>query len=231
MIISQYNIEGMTCQGCVDSISKMLNALDYISNAQVFLEDKKVVISSEHNIDVVLLTKALPSKYNISEFKYLIKNQNNQSLFPLFLILFYILIGTFFIREDSQEFIKNISNFMGLFFVIFSFFKFLDYKNFPNTFSMYDPLAKYSKTYAWVYPFIETILGIMFLLEIYIPHALIITLILLSITTYGVIKTILNKQKIQCACLGTAIKLPMTKATLIENLIMISMAIIMIINY
>lgn len=231
MIISQYNIEGMTCQGCVDSISKMLNALDYISNAQVFLEDKKVVISSEHNIDVVLLTKALPSKYNISEFKHLIKNQNDQSLFPLFLILFYILIGTFFIREDSQEFIKNISNFMGLFFVIFSFFKFLDYKNFPNTFSMYDPLAKYSKTYAWVYPFIETILGIMFLLEIYIPHALIITLILLSITTYGVIKTILNKQKIQCACLGTAIKLPMTKATLIENLIMISMAIIMIISY
>ncbi|MBT4926684.1 heavy metal transporter, partial [bacterium] len=35
---------------------------------------------------------------------------------------------------------------------------------------------------------------------------------------------------IQCACLGTAIKLPMTIATLIENGIMILMAIVSFIN-
>jgi hypothetical protein len=34
----------------------------------------------------------------------------------------------------------------------------------------------------------------------------------------------MDKSELQCACLGTALKLPMTKATLIENLIMILMA-------
>jgi len=50
----------------------------------------------------------------------------------------------------------------------------------------------------------------------------------LGITTIGVAKTLMNKQKIKCACLGTALKLPMTEATLIENTLMIAMAVFML---
>ena len=121
-------------------------------------------------------------------------------------------------------------DFMGLFFIVFSFFKFLDYKNFPNSFSMYDPLAKNIPIYGWIYPFIETILGMMFLSRINIILSLVLTIGILGITTIGVIKVLYNKETIQCACLGTAIKLPMTIATLIENGIMIVMAIITIIQ-
>ena len=121
-------------------------------------------------------------------------------------------------------------DFMGLFFIVFSFFKFLDYKNFPNSFSMYDPLAKSIPEYGWIYPFIETILGIMFLSRINIILSLVLTIGILGITTIGVIKVLYYKENIQCACLGTAIKLPMTIATLIENGIMIVMAIITIIQ-
>jgi hypothetical protein len=64
-----------------------------------------------------------------------------------------------------------------------------------------------------------------------IKIALIITLIVLGITTIGVTKTLLEKKSIRCACLGTALKLPMTEATFIENIIMISMAISMLTNY
>jgi hypothetical protein len=80
-----------------------------------------------------------------------------------------------------------------------------------------------------VYPFIEVVLGIMFLMRIEISIALIITFVILGITTIGVVKTLLDKKSIQCACLGTALKLPMTKATFIENTIMIIMAITMLI--
>lgn len=79
-----------------------------------------------------------------------------------------------------------------------------------------------------MYPFIETSLGIMFLFRWQIKTALIITLVILSITTIGVINTFLDKKKINCACLGTAIKLPMTEATLIENIIMLVMSVSMI---
>ena len=119
-------------------------------------------------------------------------------------------------------------DFMGLFYIVFSFFKFLDFKGFPESFKMYDPLAKVVPVYGWIYPFIEVALGIMFLMRIEISLALIITLIILGITTIGVTKTLLDKKSIQCACLGTALKLPMTKATFIENSVMIVMAVMML---
>ena len=121
--------------------------------------------------------------------------------------------------------------FMGLFYIVFSFFKMLDLKGFPQSFAMYDPLAKRVPFYGKVYPFIETALGIMFLLRFEVTIALIATLIILGITTLGVTRTLLDKKKIQCACLGTALKLPMTEATFIENAIMIVMAIAMLANF
>ena len=121
--------------------------------------------------------------------------------------------------------------FMGLFFITFSFFKFLDYQGFPHALARYDPLAKKSLFYAKLYPFIETVLGVAFLLSWQIPIALGLTMVLLSITTYGVLQTILSKTAIQCACLGTALNLPMSEATLIENGIMIVMSCIMILDF
>jgi hypothetical protein len=55
-----------------------------------------------------------------------------------------------------------------------------------------------------------------------------VTLIILGITTYGVTKSLLDKKSIRCACLGTALNLPMTEATFIENAIMLVMALIML---
>jgi hypothetical protein len=61
-----------------------------------------------------------------------------------------------------------------------------------------------------------------------LQFALYATVVILGITTVGVTKALLNKNAIQCACLGTALKLPMTKATFIENSIMLFMAIWML---
>ncbi|MEL0208660.1 MAG: MauE/DoxX family redox-associated membrane protein, partial [Gammaproteobacteria bacterium] len=70
----------------------------------------------------------------------------------------------------------------------------------------------------------------MFLVRFEVNIALILTLFVLGITTIGVTKTLLDKKLIRCACLGTALKLPMTEATFIENAIMIVMAILMLTN-
>ena len=121
-------------------------------------------------------------------------------------------------------------DFMGIFYIVFSFFKFLDYKNFPGSFAMYDPLAGVIPIYGWVYPFIETGLGLLFLFRIELKIALISTLFILGITTIGVLRVLISKNTLQCACLGTALKLPMTKATLIENGVMLIMAVWMLIS-
>jgi hypothetical protein len=132
------------------------------------------------------------------------------------------------LHYDSWDTSYFMLDFMGLFYIVFSFFKLLDLKGFPQSFRLYDPLAKAVPAYGWVYPFIEVALGIMFLMRFQIEIALIVTLVILGITTIGVTKVLFSKTTIQCACLGTALKLPMTKATFIENSIMIVMAVVLL---
>ena len=115
-------------------------------------------------------------------------------------------------------------DFMGLFFAVFSFFKFLDLRGFQQSFRLYDPLAKSYPFYGWLYPFMELTLGILFLMQWKVQLALWLTFGILSITTLGVVKVLLSKQQIQCACLGSVLNLPITEATLIENAVMIGMA-------
>ena len=69
----------------------------------------------------------------------------------------------------------------------------------------------------------------MLLTRVEVDIALFVTIIILGITSVGVTQTLLNKKSINCACLGTALKLPMTEATFIENAIMIIMAISLLI--
>ena len=228
----------MTCDGCRTSVEDKLNALPEVEKASVNLETSEAIIEMSNHISTEQLRMVLSDKYSISE-KNIFKTTSSSidkeksdlhQLFPLFLIFAYIIIASALLNKNPWDINGFMLDFMGLFYVVFSFFKLLDLKGFPESFKMYDPIAKVIPLYGWVYPFIEVALGVMFLMRIETPIALIITLIVLGITTIGVTKTLLDKKSIQCACLGTALKLPMTKATFIENSIMIVMAIVMLIK-
>ena len=233
MKTSTIKISGMTCSGCVQTVTQALESVKNVIKANVSLENETATIEIKNNIRIEDLQKSLPEKYKIKEEIKVQSLRNSKTatylteLYPLFLILFYITISSV-IMSWNKTLDDFMMDFMGLFFIVFSFFKFLDYKNFPRSFSMYDPIAKNIPLYGWIYPFIETFLGIMFLFRIQIFLSLVSTIIFLGVTTIGVVKVLTNKEEIQCACLGTAIKLPMTIATLIENGIMIIMAIITI---
>lgn len=234
-----YTVTGMTCNGCKASVEKELKALQQVTNATAHLEAKEVTITMSTHIPLDTLQEVLSNKYTISNkeevnvFSSAKKEEEKtdvQQLFPLFLIFIFIIGASVLLNYNPWDSSAFMLDFMGLFYVVFSFFKFLDLKGFPESFKMYDPLAKLIPAYGWVYPFIELALGILFLMRIQIPLALFITVIILGITTVGVTKSLLDKKAIQCACLGTALKLPMTKATFIENSIMLVMAIIMLLK-
>lgn len=236
-----YTVTGMTCNGCKASVEKALQSLEHVTDVSVDLENAEATVTMSQHISTDQLQDALSSKYKIEENntkKNVFASSSTieedkplvKQLFPLFLIFGYILVAAFLLNRKPFDLSGFMLDFMGLFYIVFSFFKFLDLKGFPESFKMYDPLAKAIPTYGWIYPFLELALGILFLMRIQIPLALIITLIILGITTFGVTKTLLDKKTIQCACLGTALKLPMTKATFIENSIMIVMAVIMLIK-
>ncbi|MFT5077443.1 MAG: cation transport ATPase [Saprospiraceae bacterium] len=239
-----YKISGMTCGGCKASVEKSLNDLDDITKVEVNLENEEAIITMNSHIELETLQKAFSSKYTISineretaftstqnsTFQVEEEKSKLQQLKPLLLILFYIAVATVLIHYKNWSWSEFMIDFMGLFYIVFSFFKMLDLKGFPDSFRMYDPLAKRFPIYGWIYPFIETALGLMFLMRFEVNIALIITLVVLGITTIGVTKMLLDKKSIRCACLGTALKLPMTEATFIENAIMIVMAVLMLIG-
>ena len=234
-----YTITGMTCNSCKASVENNLNAIEDVIKTSVNIENSEAKTAICMHISVDTLQKALSSKHTISEQKESnifqskkIEQQKTelQQLFPLFLIFIFITGASILLNINPWDFSNFMLDFMGLFYIVFSFFKLLDLKGFPKSFRMYDPLAKVIPVYAWIYPFIELTLGLLFLMRLEISLVLIVTLIILGITTIGVTKALFDKKAIQCACLGTALKLPMTKATFIENTIMIIMAILMLIN-
>lgn len=51
-----------------------------------------------------------------------------------------------------------------------------------------------------------------------------ITLIVMGISIIGVLKSVLNKRKIRCACLGAVFNLPMSTVTIVEDAVMILMS-------
>ena len=230
---SIYEVSGMTCNGCKLSVEDKLSSLQGVDSVQVDLTQGEATIYSKKHISFSLITNSLPSKYKIKK-KEKIQNNNTikvskiKQLKPLFIIIAYILITSILLNVNNWDSTNAMLDFMGLFYIIFSFFKILDIKGFSLSFRMYDPLAKKISTYGYIYPFIEILLGLMFLTRIEVNMALLITIIILGITSIGVTQTLLNKKTIECACLGTTLKLPMTEATFIENAIMIIMAIILL---
>ena len=229
-------ITGMTCKGCQNFVKQKIESIEEVINAEVSLERGTATINSKKTISKNILSKILGSKYSVqteNNFKNIQKNSSKlKQLQPLILIFTYIITVTFsytYYFELTPK--RGMQIFMGLFFIVFSFFKFLDYKGFPDSFKKYDPLAKYLPFYAKFYPFLETGLGISYLLEFQILISTIFTILILSVTTFGVIKALFQKSQIQCACLGTALKLPMTEATLIENGIMLIMSSLLLLDY
>lgn len=233
-----YAITGMTCGGCASSVQEQLSKVNGVQEVQVDLERAEAVITMDHHVSLQEFKIALSDKYGIST----IGNQSIHSdlpvekskwsqLKPLFLIFGYLFAASILLNFKAWDYMNAMLDFMGLFYVVFSFFKFLDLKGFPESFRMYDPLAKAIPAYGFIYPFLELGLGLLFLMRFQIQLALIMTIVILGITTYGVTKSLLDKKSIRCACLGTALNLPMTEATFIENAIMLVMAAIMLFQF
>lgn len=231
----QIRVAGMTCAACEAKIKYLFEQHKSISKAQINLETGQVnlQVSNElrqDDLEGILLGH---DKYKIVNSSTEEKKDSSfwQTYKPLLVtaIAVAVVSMTANIAHNDPGFMRWMRYFMAGFFIAFSFFKFLDLKGFSSSFSMYDPLAARAPIYGRIYPFLEFGLGLLFIIDFNYLLTNITTIVLLGISTIGVIQSVLNKRKIQCACIGTIFDLPMSRVTIIENSIMIGMAIAMII--
>ncbi len=235
MKTNKFTIEGMTCEACVEKVTEKLKAIPQVQSVIVDLKGKTAVIESQNGINLdqaKAVLKDLP-KYKVNGISSLaaptslVEESKLKTYKPLILIFTYILLvsASYQVYQGSFHFHLFMNHIMAGFFIGLSFFKFLDLKSFAESFSSYDPIAQRFLSYGFVYPFIEIVLGLMFISGISLSTANLITIIVLTATTFGVIKRLQSKSKIQCACAGAGFNLPLSYVTVFENIAMILMAI------
>ena len=151
---------------------------------------------------------------------------------PILVVFAYILGVTLLVEFARGAFLWDVwmTNFMAGFFLVFSFFKLLNLKGFAESYASYDLVAKRWSQWGYVYAFIELALGVAYVLRFMPLLTNVIALVVMSLSIIGVLQSVLNKQKIQCACLGTVFNLPMSTVTIIEDGVMIVMSAAMIIT-
>lgn len=100
----------------------------------------------------------------------------------------------------------------------------LDLRGFADAYRSYDVVARVRPTWGLIYPFVELALGAAYLLNLNPFVTNLATLMIMLVGAIGVLQALLDKRAIRCACLGTALNLPMTTITLVEDLGMAAMA-------
>ena len=236
-----YKITGMTCASCEEKVTSSLLQVENITSATVSKDTELAIITMDKHVPLNDLKIALGTKYSIETILEDEIKEEEKSWFntykPILLIFFYITIVTSIMAfqsikinemETNQIVMKWMNHFMGGFFLAFSFFKFLDLKGFAESYKMYDIVAKRIPFWAYLYPFVELGLGLSFLSNIFPLFTNSITFIVMTISIIGVLQAVLNKKKIQCACLGAVFNLPMSTVTIIEDALMIVMSVVMI---
>ncbi len=235
----------MTCGSCVSKVRPFLDNEPSIVRWEPDLNDPRKIIRAElapdgspdRLVDLVQqagFTAALipeepshaPTKSVPQQAKF-----NLLTYQPLFLVIAYVIGLSALVQLQQTEWLLSgfMTYFMGFFFLGFAFFKMLNIAKFADAFSTYDIVAKRSRIYALLYPWIEVGLGLLFVTGTWLLAANITTAIVMSIGLIGVVAAVRKKQAIQCACLGTAFNLPMSVVTIIENSVMIAMAVMMLV--
>jgi uncharacterized membrane protein YphA (DoxX/SURF4 family) len=110
---------------------------------------------------------------------------------------------------------------LGLLFAFASIMKIIDLKGFYLIFLQYGIVkGRLAKPSAYMLTFGELIIGISLLLNWQIKIFSGLALLSMLVSTYGLIHIYLNKKKLEnCGCFGTAIKVPVNKRKITENII------------
>ena len=149
---------------------------------------------------------------------------------PLVFLVLIELVWAWYLTSTVGDgtLFDGVRYFMGIFLLIAGILKVFKLKGFVDTFKHYDIAAQSVPSYSYLYPFIEIWLGINFLFQYALITSNIIVIVLMVIGIIGIWQSIRYGRKIMCACMGYLFKLPLSKVSLIEDIIMLIMAVLML---
>lgn len=227
-----FPLTGMSCESCVKKITARLREHPDISEAVVTLKPPQARITTRAAFSDDAMNEWLRplGKYRVETPAADDKQPDKatQTYRPLIILLAYLLlvIAAASVMHGGFEPGMAMRLFMGGFFVAFSFFKMLDLRGFSDAYRGYDLVAKAVPAYGLAYPFVELALGLAYLANWQPFWVNTTTAVVMGVSLLGVLKAVFSKQTIRCACLGTVFNLPMSTVTIVEDALMLGMAVV-----
>jgi copper chaperone CopZ len=231
-----YQLTGMTCGSCEAKVKTALLSLENVTAIEVSKENNSATITMDTHITLSKFKEVLEDKYQISSIEHNETVEQTKSWFatykPVILIFLYVFLASGLVEliSENVDLLRWMRHFMAGFFLTFSFFKMLNLKGFKESYLMYDIIARKIPAWGYVYAFTELLLGIAYLTNFEPILTNTVTFIVMSVSIIGVLKTVLDKKTIKCACLGDVFNLPMSTVTIIEDGLMIAMSLGMLIS-
>jgi hypothetical protein len=118
--------------------------------------------------------------------------------------------------------------YMGFSLCTFAMLKLFDLPRFVGGFAMYDLAAMRWRAWGFIYPFLELGLGLAYFAYFMPTQAYVATIVLFGLNFISVIAAMDRGADVDCACMGTSLRVPLSTVTAAEDVIMVLMASVML---
>ena len=145
-------------------------------------------------------------------------------IIAIFVTAFLLSLAISWVALDTVWSIRTLEWFVAMAMCLLGLQKLKDLERFSNMFLNYDLLAQRQVRYSYVYPFVETLAGILMVAGVLIWLAAPLALFIGTVGAASVFKAVyMDRRELKCACAGGDSKVPLGFVSLTENLIMIAM--------
>lgn len=154
-----------------------------------------------------------------------------QPVIAIFAVTLLMSIMTNLAMSGELSFIRTAELFIAFSMCVLGIQKLRDLDSFATGFVQYDFLAQRYVPYATIYAFIEVVGGALMIANLFTWLVAPIVLAASSIGAFSVFKAVyIDKRDLKCACVGGNSNVPLGFISLIENLMMMAMAIWMLLH-
>ncbi len=151
-----------------------------------------------------------------------------QPVIALFAVAFALAVAVTWLMRGTLIVPQTLAWFISIAMVLLGLQKLQNIETFATMFLNYDLLAQKWVRYGYVYPFVETVAGLLMMMGVLTWLSAPATLVVAGIGAISVIKAVyVDKRELKCACLGDS-RVPLGFVSLVENLMMIGMALWML---
>ncbi len=233
----RFGITGLTCESCVRKVETLLATHPSVERVHVNLAMGRVDLIASASVSIEQLAEILAdTRYVLIPWqspslvtRTLRSVQAFLPLITMFAIVTVFTVAMGFVGGLNVHYLMSM--FMGGFFVVFGSLKVFNLSGFARSYRAYDDIASRLSMWGYVYPFVEVALGVLFLLEIGVLYASIVTAVIMFQKAYSVSRNLLAGNQPQCACLGGFFTIRITWVTCAEDLLMALMGVVMVLAY